>query len=810
MTQAEDDKVNVGGGSIKAAGAAPAPVFGFATTHVADSAPADSYGGGLTKSLSALQHELQAVADAAAHAPGGVEATLAVLAVSNSSGGFNAAARPPSGRKSFSPGSRSLGFGTGGAAVSHLRPSPVSGFGLAAEMAPSGLLSGARPLEALEAEETAMLFEAQVRHAAFRSPGVVSAFRVAAAAHRGRRRLDAEPVLRHCVETAVVLAELGMDSSVVATGLLHDVLDATPVTAAELRAVSGAAITGMVQGVSKLSHVSQISRDSPRALAADERQQLRAMLIAMTDARVVIVKLADRLHCLTTPQHLAPDDAVRLAQETLAQETLARETLAVYVPLASRLGIWTLKARLEDACFACLHPAEHAALSAELEDGAQRAAITVAAGAIATALAGAGITGPRAADVCGRPKSLFSVYRKMEAKGVARVAEIHDVRALRVIVTSEADCYLALAAVHARPGWAEVAGKTKDYVRHAKHNGYQSLHTVVRDEATGDVFEVQIRTVEMHRAAEYGLAAHWRYKESPAAPSPSDAPAHDAGDATFQTRASDATHKAIDEQVAWARFMLSWQGKLADNKCRAEGALDGAGTGGGGGQYAEVCSPCPCPFPTHHAQCHNHEDNLSFGGASAGCTAGMAGVLGSEGEHAAWDSFESPLVSADSASAGLFGSQTQTPLMDHWGDDSFTAAAPIFIIAVVDGVMRMLEVPRGTRLSDVDVTRGGADAGASPPAGAPAPGERARSLTVVVNREAVPPGAEVAVQLRMGDLIEVTHAPGHAGWAECAELGLQAAAAVEKQRVRLGSQFSMCVLIPENHFRPVPQNQILN
>jgi (p)ppGpp synthase/HD superfamily hydrolase len=194
----------------------------------------------------------------------------------------------------------------------------------------------------------------------------MSAFRVAAAAHRGQRRRSGDPVLRHCFETALILSELGMDAAVVATGLLHDVLDDTAVGAGELRRAAGEEVCGLVQGVSRLSLVSQMSRHSDRDLAAAEMQSLRAMLIAMADARVVIVKLADRLHNLRTLHALEPAKARRMAEESLA----------VYVPLASRLGIWGLKSKLEDACFGYLQPEEHARLSGALEEEAERAAIT--------------------------------------------------------------------------------------------------------------------------------------------------------------------------------------------------------------------------------------------------------------------------------------------------------------------------------------------------------------------------------------------------------------------------------------------------
>ena len=736
---------------------APAPVVGFTPPPAMGSASRPEgavfsvagagAGGGLSKSIAALRADLASSSSGIVGEYRDIEATIAVPVVSNAVPARLVSppshGRPP--RHSHGGSPAGLGYGRRGLASDPGEKHP----GVDADGTP-GLLSRV-PLEALEAEEEAMLFEAQGRHAAFTSPGVVSAFRVAAAAHRGQRRLSGDLVLRHCVETGMILAELGMDSTVVAAGLLHDVLDDSPVSAAELRGVAGAAITGMVQGVSRLSRISQISRDSVRELGPEERQALRAMLIAMTDARVVIVKLADRLHNLATLDRLDPAAARRVAEETLA----------THVPLASRLGIWRLKAKLEDAAFAWLCPNEHATLRAELEEGEQRAAIMRAIEAVEAAMRDAGLGD--VADICGRPKSLHSVFRKMRKKGVS-LEEIHDVRALRVIVSTEEECYAALAAVHNVAGWSPVEGKTKDYVRDAKHNGYQSLHTVVRDDATGLCFEIQIRTTAMDRAAEYGLAAHWRYKETPA-------PGHSGFDAGQEGRSTSVplegsadAHRAVDEQVAWARYMLSWQGQLVDDKCRAPETNGGGGAAkAAAAAVAEFCSPCPCPFPVHHPECHNHEDNLCFG-----CVApGRPG----DGLN------DSPLVSADSASAGLSG------LLSPSDDDRAAAggsiggldAPNVFVIAVIDSEMHMLEVPRGARLSDVEaVMRAVADFNVP--------------SSVAVNREAVPPGAEVAVQLRMGDLIEVTR-----GVSSIRGFDLPPASDIEAQRRRLSDQLAMDV-----------------
>ena len=657
--------------------------------------------GGLSRSISALRGELSSVNGF----KGGVEPTITVPVVTT-------AQRPTMharGRAGLSPEKPPIHLAAGG----------------------SGLLSGR--LEALTADEEAMLLAAQARHDAFSSPAVVSAFRVAAAAHRGQLRKSGDSVLSAQVGTALIVAELGMDSKVVATALLHDVLDDTPVTERELRNTTPDSIVTMVTGVSKLSLVSQLQRSSGRSLAREERLKLRALLVAMTDARVVIVKLADRLQCLETIHALGEDTATRIAQETLS----------IYVPLASRLGIWSLKTRLEDACFAYLHPEAHASLSAELARDEQKAAVQRAVEDItSTLVADAGISDVH--DIYGRAKSLFSVHRKMLRKGIA-LGDVHDLRAVRVIVDSEDDCYAALEAIHGK--FAPVPGKTKDYVRNAKVNGYQSLHTVVVA-ADGAPVEVQIRTAEMHRAAESGMAAHWRYKESV------------------------VNHRAIDEQVAWARFMLSWQGQLVDDKCRAAGVRIATAMGAGGGsvelEALQPCVPCECPFPAHCDDCPNHEDAILFGACGA-CGGAESSV--------------SSLVSADSASMSKQRRPASSPL---------EVSAPIFVVVVVDGDMAVVELAKGARLSDVDFA---SVCGDEP--GAVRTAEFTAVESIAVNRESVPPGAEPAVTLRMGDLVEVRRrrlgGSPEGSPSTGSKLSHAAAAAIEEQRRRLSSTLKMDV-----------------
>ena len=613
--------------------------------------------------------------------------------------------------------------------------------------------AAARPLEALSPAEAKLLSAAQERHDAFAAPSAISAFRVAAAAARHRAGGDEGlATLRHCVETAATVAELGARADVVAAALMHKALEGGAFDREGLRERVPDATAEMVEGATKLSDIAALSRASDRAMSEDERLRLRAMLLAATDARVVIIELANRL-----------DDVRRASVTSLgssdvasadAARSLAEETMATYVPLASRLGVWGLKSKLEDACFAVAHPERHAELGAALDDQTQRSAVASAVETAAETLASApDLTSDAVVDVYGRPKSLYGVFRKMRKKGVADVEGVHDARAIRVIVREEADCYAALRAVHAAPGWTPVDGKTKDYVKCAKRNGYRSLHTVVKDR-DGRTFEVQIRTEEMHRAAEFGLAAHWRYKEAKAS----------AGE-------DRNTSASVDDQVAWARFMLSWQGQLADDKLRAERFTARSADA----EAEPLCAPCPCPFPTHDPDCHNHEDNLAFGCGGAG---------GRETRHDAWDS---PLVSADSASmsksaGAAMGSSRRAG-----------AKATAYVVVVVDGGVRVLELAEGARLSDVDLARLRDEASPEGDSSVYARASEFRSVaSVSVNGERVPPGAEVAVTLRMGDVVVATTTrvegsspEGSPGTSAGTALGSAAYAAVEEHRRRL-------------------------
>jgi len=405
----------------------------------------------------------------------------------------------------------------------------------------------------------------------FASSKVVrKAFRVAAKAHEGQYRRSGEIVLAHCVETGLILARCGLDEHVVAAGILHDTLDDTEATKEDLASHFPKAVVDLVSSVSEMSNVSQLHRDSVGELDSSMLKSLRTMLLAMTDARVVIIKLADRLHNMRTlsvmPSH--------------KQQTMSRETLDVFVPLANRLGIWGLKAELEDLCFRYLLPEDFSQLQEAVASTSNPQELERCVTSCKSALDGAGV---RSVDITGRPKSLYGIHQKMESKKLA-FEEVHDVRALRVIVESEEECYQALETLHAL--WTPVEGRLKDYIHKPKANAYRSLHTVVTDEM-GCSFEVQIRTVEMHQVAEYGLAAHWRYKER-------------------EEQGGQAANSYVEEQIAWARYMLSFQAELSD-MMKVHADCDTSAKD-------RLVAPCPpaapavsaterCKFPEHATHC---------------------------------------------------------------------------------------------------------------------------------------------------------------------------------------------------------------
>ena len=326
--------------------------------------------------------------------------------------------------------------------------------------------------------------------------------------HEGQLRKSGEPYIAHPVEIALFLSDLRMDEQAIAAALLHDVVEDCDVSLDELSIQFGPEISKLVDGVTKLTQLDSRIHNPLRAINGNARdpdnlyaESLRKMLVAMAeDIRVVLIKLADRLHNMKTLDALPPEKQRRIAQETLD----------IYSPLAHRLGIWEIKWQLEDLAFRYLNIDKYREISRMLS--ARRAVreeyVAQVSGLLKEKLEAEGIK----ADVSGRPKNIYSTYRKMrkyEAQG-KQLSEIYDLFALRVLVEQEADCYRVLGIVHQL--WHPLPGQIDDYIANPKENMYQALHTTVVCEG-GSHLEVQIKTVDMHNVSEYGVAAHWRYKE---------------------------------------------------------------------------------------------------------------------------------------------------------------------------------------------------------------------------------------------------------------------------------------------------------
>uniref|UniRef100_A0A6M2EJH5 GTP diphosphokinase n=1 Tax=Populus davidiana TaxID=266767 RepID=A0A6M2EJH5_9ROSI len=393
-----------------------------------------------------------------------------------------------------------------------------------------------------------LLLGAQSRHKIFCDDFVIKAFYEAEKAHRGQMRASGDPYLEHCVETAVLLAIIGANSSVVAAGLLHDTLDDSFLSYDYIFKTFGAGVADLVEGVSKLSQLSKLARENNTASKTVEADRLHTMFLAMADARAVLIKLADRLHNMITL------DALPLVK----QQRFAKETLQIFAPLANRLGISTWKEQLENYCFKHLNPDQHRHLSARLVESFDEAMIASAKEKLDKALTDEAIS----YHLHGRHKSLYSIHCKMSKKKL-NMDQIHDIHGLRLIVENKEDCYRALRVIQRL--WSEVPGQFKDYIINPKFNGYRSLHTVVMGEGTVPL-EVQIRTKEMHLQAEFGFAAHWRYKEG------------------------DCKHSSFVLQVVeWARWVITWQCETMSKDRPSIGCDDSI-------------KP-PCTFPTHSDGC---------------------------------------------------------------------------------------------------------------------------------------------------------------------------------------------------------------
>ncbi len=348
---------------------------------------------------------------------------------------------------------------------------------------------------------------------------VARAHALAARAHEGQRRLSGDPYLVHPEAVASTLADLHLDADAIAAALLHDVLEDTDVTAETLRQEFGPTVEKLVQGVTKLGRIH--ARPEGQAQA----ENIRKMLIAMAeDLRVVLIKLGDRLHNMRT---IAPLEASK-------RRRIAQETVDIYAPLAHRLGMWQMKAELEDLAMAVLDPEGFEAVTRAIASH-RREREHVLGHARSLLLGELRQTGIDA-EISGRPKHAASVLRKMGQQGKS-LEEIYDLVAIRVVCEDVRGCYGALGVVHTL--WKPIPGRFKDYVAMPKGNGYQSLHTTVVG-AAGEPMEIQIRTAAMHRTAEEGIAAHWHYKES------------SAGD------------PRLDERFSWLRALLEWQKEMLD------------------------------------------------------------------------------------------------------------------------------------------------------------------------------------------------------------------------------------------------------
>src|SRR5205807_6010949 len=318
------------------------------------------------------------------------------------------------------------------------------------------------------------------------------AYRFSAASHQGQQRASGEPYLSHPLEVANQLVDFKMDVITVTAGLLHDVLEDTTATKADLEREFGKEIAELVDGVTKIGKLAFSSREERQA------ENFRKMLVAMArDLRVLMIKLADRLHNMRTLHHLTGDRARKIGQETLD----------IYAPLAHRLGMANVKAELEDLALRSLHPDAYVDLQRRVAKRRleREADINHVIAILERKLSEVGIE----SQIRGRPKHFYSIWKKMHEQG-KEFDEIYDLTAVRVITNSVRDCYGGLGVIHSL--WKPVPGRFKDFIAMPKVNMYQSLHTTVIG-PKGDPVEIQIRTWEMHKIAEDGIAAHWLYKE---------------------------------------------------------------------------------------------------------------------------------------------------------------------------------------------------------------------------------------------------------------------------------------------------------
>ncbi len=344
-------------------------------------------------------------------------------------------------------------------------------------------------------------------------------YELAVAAHQGQRRASGESFIEHPLAVAGILADLEMDHQTIAAALLHDVVEDTSVTHEQVAELCGEEVSRLVDGVTKLTRIPYQSKEDAQV------ENLRKMFLAMAkDIRVIIIKLADRLHNMRTLASLPP----------AKQRAIARETLDIYAPIAHRLGIWKIKWEIEDECLRYLDPSGYHDIVERVAKTrtAREADVDAAIANLRRDFANLNVN----AEIQGRPKHFYSIYSKL-SKG-RDFSTIYDLTAIRIIVDSVKDCYAALGAVHTM--WTPLPGRFKDYIAMPKPNMYQSLHTTVIGPA-GDPLEIQIRTWEMHRTSEYGIAAHWRYKEGGKA-------------------------DQFENKLSWLRALLEWQKDMRDSR----------------------------------------------------------------------------------------------------------------------------------------------------------------------------------------------------------------------------------------------------
>ena len=356
---------------------------------------------------------------------------------------------------------------------------------------------------------------------------VEKAYKLAVEAHKEQKRKSGEPYIIHPLKVAYILAELELDMETITAGILHDIIEDTPYTYEDITHLFGEEIVALVDGVTKLGKLSYTTKEEAQA------ENYRKMFLAMAkDIRVILIKLADRLHNMRTLNYMTPEK----------QREKAQETLDIYAPLAHRLGISKIRSEMEDLCFKYLNPDAYFDLAAKIQKKKEERDQFVQSMVqeLQTKMNEAGIKG----KVYGRTKHFFSIYKKMVNQNKT-LDQIYDLFAIRALVDSVKDCYAVLGIVHT--AYTPMPGRFKDYIAMPKPNMYQSLHNTLIG-PHGQVFEVQIRTWEMHRTSEYGIAAHWKYKEGRA------------------NEKSSKAQKSEEAKLAWLRQIMEWQKDMSDNK----------------------------------------------------------------------------------------------------------------------------------------------------------------------------------------------------------------------------------------------------